>query len=188
MTLQEHIRTLRKERGLSQEALAEALGVSRQAITKWEDGSALPSTANLLSLADFFGVPLEQFVRPLSQEEAKSDDIHTQEFLKTPPQRSHRKAAVCIAWSILGLSVLVLLALLILFPGAFRFGMHTPEILSGGATIIGGADGPTAIFITRPFNPVVFYLVLLLCFSGFVASLTFLLTLRHYERKKERIK
>ncbi len=53
MTLQEHIRTLRKERGLSQEALAEALGVSRQAITKWEDGSALPSTANLLSLADF---------------------------------------------------------------------------------------------------------------------------------------
>lgn len=58
MTLQEHIRTLRKERGLSQEALAEALGVSRQAVTKWEDGSALPSTANLLSLADFFGVPL----------------------------------------------------------------------------------------------------------------------------------
>ena len=187
MTLQEHIRTLRKERGLSQEALAEALGVSRQAVTKWEDGSALPSTANLLSLADFFGVPLEQFVRPLSQEETRLDDIPQPDISKTPPQRSHRKVAVCIARSILVLSVLVLLVLLILFPGAFRFGMHTPEILSGGATIIGGADGPTTIFITRSFNPAVFYSVLLLCFSGFIASLTFLLTLRHYERKKERV-
>ena len=39
------IRTLRKERGLSQEALAQTLEVSRQAVTKWEDGSSLPSTA-----------------------------------------------------------------------------------------------------------------------------------------------
>ena len=35
------IRALRKERGLSQEALAQALEVSRQAVTKWEDGSSL---------------------------------------------------------------------------------------------------------------------------------------------------
>ena len=39
------IRALRKERGLSQEALAQALEVSRQAVTKWEDSSSLPSTA-----------------------------------------------------------------------------------------------------------------------------------------------
>ena len=45
------IRTLRKERGLSQEALAQALEVSRQAVTKWEDGSSLPSTANLFALS-----------------------------------------------------------------------------------------------------------------------------------------
>lgn len=48
------IRTLRKERGLSQEALAQALEVSRQAVTKWEDGSSLPSTANLFALSGFF--------------------------------------------------------------------------------------------------------------------------------------
>ena len=52
------IRALRKERGLSQEALAQALEVSRQAVTKWEDGSSLPSTANLFALAGFFSVPL----------------------------------------------------------------------------------------------------------------------------------
>ena len=55
-----HIRTLRKERGLSQEALAQALKVSRQAVTKWEDGSSLPSTANLFALSGFFGVPLAE--------------------------------------------------------------------------------------------------------------------------------
>ncbi len=55
-----HIRTLRKERGLSQEALAQALEVSRQAVTKWEDGSSLPSTANLFALSGFFGVPLAE--------------------------------------------------------------------------------------------------------------------------------
>ena len=54
------IRTLRKERGLSQEALAQTLEVSRQAVTKWEDGSSLPSTANLFALSGFFGVPLAE--------------------------------------------------------------------------------------------------------------------------------
>ena len=54
------IRTLRKARGLTQEALAQALEVSRQAVTKWEDGSSLPSTANLFALAGFFSVPLTE--------------------------------------------------------------------------------------------------------------------------------
>ena len=54
------IRVLRKERGLSQEALAQALEVSRQAVTKWEDGSSLPSTANLFALSGFFSIPLAE--------------------------------------------------------------------------------------------------------------------------------
>ena len=60
--LSTRIRALRKERGLSQEALAQALEVSRQAVTKWEDGSSLPSTANLFALSGFFGVPLAELI------------------------------------------------------------------------------------------------------------------------------
>lgn len=45
------LQALRKQRGLSQEALADRLGVSRQAIGKWESGGALPSIDNLLELA-----------------------------------------------------------------------------------------------------------------------------------------
>ena len=40
---------------MSQEALAERLGVSRQAVSKWESGASDPSTSNLLALAKLFG-------------------------------------------------------------------------------------------------------------------------------------
>ena len=179
MTIEQRIRSLRKERGLSQEALAEALGVSRQAVTKWEDGSALPSTANLLALADFFSVPLEDFVRPAAQEEAAQETIE-----EPPTQKSQCKTAVRIASGILILSILVLLTLFLLFPGAFDLGTHIHEALGDGAKVIGGADGPTAIFVTGSYNPAGILAVFFISLAGYISSLTFLLTLRHYERKK----
>ena len=59
MTLGESIRELRKRRGLSQEKLAEQMGVSRQAVTKWEAGQSAPSSENLLRLAELLGTTAE---------------------------------------------------------------------------------------------------------------------------------
>ena len=59
MTFQEKLYQLRRERSLSQEGLASALGVSRQAVQKWESGAASPDTNNLIALSDFFGVTLD---------------------------------------------------------------------------------------------------------------------------------
>ncbi|WP_294852401.1 helix-turn-helix domain-containing protein [uncultured Oscillibacter sp.] len=56
MKLKEKILYCRKKAGLSQEALAERLGVSRQAISKWETGDAVPEINKLLLLANAFGV------------------------------------------------------------------------------------------------------------------------------------
>lgn len=56
MTLQEKIYRCRKKAGLSQEALAERLGVSRQAVSKWETGEAAPEIGKLALLARTFGV------------------------------------------------------------------------------------------------------------------------------------
>ena len=53
----------RKARGLSQEELAARLGVSRQAVSKWESGTADPSTSNLLALAKLFGVSAEELLK-----------------------------------------------------------------------------------------------------------------------------
>lgn len=56
MELSEKILTLRRARGLSQEALAEKLQVSRQAVSRWENGTALPDASNILQLSKLFGV------------------------------------------------------------------------------------------------------------------------------------
>ncbi|MBQ8859549.1 MAG: helix-turn-helix transcriptional regulator [Clostridia bacterium] len=62
MTLSEKLYTLRKSKGLSQEALAEAIGVSRQAISKWENGSAVPESDKLIALARYFAVSLDELI------------------------------------------------------------------------------------------------------------------------------
>lgn len=60
MDLGTHIQQLRKDRGISQESLAEQVGVSRQAVSKWEQGLSLPSTENLLALAQIFEVSADE--------------------------------------------------------------------------------------------------------------------------------
>ncbi len=55
-TLGETIKIYREKRKMTQEFVAESLGVSRQAVSKWENGTSEPSTGNLLALAKLFGV------------------------------------------------------------------------------------------------------------------------------------
>lgn len=62
MELKEKLVALRKEKGLTQLAVAEKLDVSRQAISRWESGIALPSTDNLRSLSVLYGVPIDYLV------------------------------------------------------------------------------------------------------------------------------
>lgn len=59
---QERLYQLRRERGLSQEDLANQVGVSRQAVQKWESGAAQPGLDKLAALAAYFGVTLDWLV------------------------------------------------------------------------------------------------------------------------------
>lgn len=56
MDIGEKIQKLRREKGLSQEALAEALGVSRQSVSKWESGAVLPDTDKIIAMSELFGI------------------------------------------------------------------------------------------------------------------------------------
>ena len=62
MTFGEKLKKLRIEKQLSQEDLANQLGVSRQAISKWEQDIALPDTNNLILIAKIFKVSLDDLV------------------------------------------------------------------------------------------------------------------------------
>ncbi|MBQ6874630.1 MAG: helix-turn-helix transcriptional regulator [Lachnospiraceae bacterium] len=73
MNLSQKIYDCRKKAGLSQEALAEKLGVSRQAISKWETGEATPEVGKLLLLANVFGVTTDWL---LSEDEAQNTFEH----------------------------------------------------------------------------------------------------------------
>lgn len=73
MKLSEKIVQLRKEQGLSQEELAERLGLSRQAVSRWESGTALPDAGNLLQLSRLFDVTADY----LLDEERESPEALT---------------------------------------------------------------------------------------------------------------
>lgn len=57
---------------MTQEFVAERLGVSRQAVSKWENGTSDPSTSNLLALAKLYGVSAEELLRSVGMPESKS--------------------------------------------------------------------------------------------------------------------
>ncbi|MBQ8725631.1 MAG: helix-turn-helix domain-containing protein [Clostridia bacterium] len=66
---------LRKKAGLSQEEFAEKLNVSRQAVSKWERGEALPDTENLISIAKLFGVSLDELIdNEVKSEKERKDE------------------------------------------------------------------------------------------------------------------
>ena len=52
----------RKNKGLTQEALANTLGVSNQAVSKWENGAALPDIQTMVELTQLFGITVEQLI------------------------------------------------------------------------------------------------------------------------------
>lgn len=64
---------LRKEHKLSQEALAEKLGLSRQSISKWERAEASPDTDNLIALAEVYGITLDQLLGNDKPKEPKQE-------------------------------------------------------------------------------------------------------------------
>lgn len=76
MKLAEKLQTLRKERGMSQENLAEIIGVSRQAVSKWESGQSYPEMDKLIALSELFNVSIDSLVKDVKDntDYIKNDD------------------------------------------------------------------------------------------------------------------
>ena len=97
MTLGENLQRLRKEKGLSQEEVAQALFVSRQSVSKWETDKAEPGVDNLKALANLYEVTLDQLTGR-TQVEYTHKDVEK----KTPADQYRTTALIRLAiWAVL---------------------------------------------------------------------------------------
>ena len=79
MNLSDRIQYLRKSRGISQEGLADQLGVSRQAVSKWESEQSMPDLDKIISMSDYFEVTTDYLLKgiePVVQKEEEQSIKH----------------------------------------------------------------------------------------------------------------
>ena len=97
---------LRKEKGLSQKEVAEELGVTRQAISRWEAGDAWPSMENLVALSRIYGVSLEELTQT---DTADADHTSPSEPEMEEPRkpRFSKRTVFYIAISVLYIAVYI---------------------------------------------------------------------------------
>lgn len=79
MNFGERLKQIRNNQGLSQEQLAEKIGVSRQAITKWETNRGLPDVENMIILAEIFKMTLDELVLQRTDEQERNEAIFESE-------------------------------------------------------------------------------------------------------------
>lgn len=82
MSIADRILTLRKSKGMSQEQLAEAVGVSRQAVSKWESEQASPDPEKIVILSEIFGVTTDYLLKgtePEKEAEKKTEEKKTED-------------------------------------------------------------------------------------------------------------
>ena len=73
MHIADRIQHLRKTKGLSQEDLADRIGVSRQAVSKWESEQSIPDIERVIILSDFFGVTTDYLLKGIENENRPDD-------------------------------------------------------------------------------------------------------------------
>jgi len=105
MKFEEKLIQLRKARGLSQEALAEQLGVSRQAISRWELGETTPDLAKLKQLSELYGVSTDYLLHDeyTSDEDLPKVKETTQTFRSKEIARSYIFIGLALLWLLIGL-------------------------------------------------------------------------------------
>ena len=127
MSIGQRISELRKESGLSQEYVAEKIGVSRQAVSKWENDTTAPDTYNLIALAEMFDVSVEYIATGKKAE--PSQTVQPQIIIQQQEQPSEANDRRAVGFILLWMGILTFI-LGILFA--------IPLVLLSSYLIIGG--------------------------------------------------
>ena len=119
MTIADRIQSLRKAKGMSQEELADAVGVSRQAVSKWESEQATPDLDKVVIMSDVFEVTTDYLLKGI--EPVKTDDHKTMADVidqKVLTEQNSKRAKNAVKWFLIGFGILLaidLISMLIYF-------------------------------------------------------------------------
>lgn len=136
MKLEEKLISLRKEKGLSQMKLAEMMNVSRQAISRWEVGAAVPSTDNLKFLGNLYGVSLEYLLHDDAPKPNQNETPMQKRIIEK--QESRRKTVFVVLMAVLAVAVTVLSVMLLVEQPKKPISMRE---ISGDEVNVTGKDG-----------------------------------------------
>ena len=108
MKLDEKLVHLREEKGLTQLELAEAVNVSRQAVSKWESGGGIPSTENLRGLSELYGVSVDYLLNE-EEREPKDGNAPKEEMADNSKPVCENQKKSSIRWMIIALIIFILI-------------------------------------------------------------------------------
>ena len=175
MSLGENIIRLRGEKNLSQEKLAIELGVSRQAISKWETDASVPELDKLLRMSEVFGVTLDALVKgDATAEEAQSRNEAAPVQQTIIVERRSTPLRVTLGILSLCFGALLLFALLLLYGAADLWAVFffvTPFLLCGVLALAVKRYTPLVIGWTLW----IFFRMTVVCLTGIQLSLRSLL-------------
>ncbi|MBO4494340.1 MAG: helix-turn-helix transcriptional regulator [Clostridiales bacterium] len=113
MNISDRILSLRKAKGMSQEQLAEAVGVSRQAVSKWESEQAMPDMDKVVLLSEIFGVTTDYILKgiePVKNEEHKTvGDVLDQKILT---QENAKRGKSILKYVLIALGIILAIDLI----------------------------------------------------------------------------
>lgn len=130
MTLGERLVKLRKEKGLSQEEVAEKLNVSRQSVSKWELDQSLPDFDKIIPLCELYDIETDELLKGSSSKKTEEEIYNEKSLLKGDYVRKERAKAVCIS-----LILFVLAIVWVIVFDSFKFA--SDELTASGFLIIG---------------------------------------------------
>lgn len=155
----DYLKELRVNNKLSQEKLAEQLGLSRQSISKWEQGYALPDTDNLLKLSELYGISVDTILKcgeteenisePLQEEQTEIISEKTGEKETEIPQKPKKKRG----WFFISYPVLAVIAYAII---GLVFKEHARGWITGWMVLLTIPLFYTGVIAIEKKKPVIF--------------------------------
>ena len=110
MTIADRIQSLRKAKGMSQEELADAAGVSRQAVSKWESEQSIPDIDKIVILSEIFDVTTDYILKGIEPVETNDHktmaDVIDQKVLT---EKNSKRAKSILKWVLIVLGALLLI-------------------------------------------------------------------------------